>query len=78
MVRNVSKPTYIGSGHVLNSQLESEPCKQFCFCRKIDPENDNIILDTFLEILHQGSFIHVSRILALVNLRYIQVFTQHF
>ena len=45
MVRNVSKPTYIGSGHVLNSQLVSEPCKQFCFCRKIDPEHDQNFIE---------------------------------
>ena len=37
----VSKPTvatYFGSGYVLNSKLVSEPCKQFCFCFKIDPK----------------------------------------
>ena len=51
MVQNVGKPTYFGSDHVLNSKLVSEPCKQFCFCCKIDPKHDqvsqNTILDTF-------------------------------
>ena len=28
-MQNRSKPTYLGTGHVLNSKLVSEPCKQF-------------------------------------------------
>ena len=55
MVRNVSKPTYIGSGHVLNSQLESEPCKQFCFCRKIDPEHDKNFIEHYFRHFFRNS-----------------------
>ena len=58
MVRNVSKPTYIASGHVLNSKLVSEPCKQFCFCCKIDPKHDKNFIEQnfrqFFKNLHQG------------------------
>ena len=45
MVRSVSKPTYFGSGHVLNSELVSEPCKQFCFCYKLDPKHDQNFIE---------------------------------
>ena len=60
MVRNVSKPTYmyIGSGHVLNSKLVSESCKQFFFCCKIDPKHDQNFIEHcfrhFFKTLHQG------------------------
>ena len=51
-MRNVSKLTYVGSGHVLNSKLVSEICKQLCFCCKIDFKHDQnfSILDTFLKL----------------------------
>ena len=52
MVRNVGKPTYFGSVHVLNSKLLSEPCKQFCFSCKIDPKHDkNFIEHNFRHFL---------------------------
>ena len=45
MVRNVSKPTYFGSGHMLNSKLVSKPCKQFCFRYKLDPNHDQNFIE---------------------------------
>ena len=80
MVQNVSKPTYFESGHVFNSKLVSEPWKQFCFCCKIGPMikiSQNTILDTVLKF-YIRVHIHVPRIPALVNRRYIQVCTQYF
>ena len=68
MVQNVSKPTYFGSGHVLDSKLASEPCKQFCFGCRIDPEHDQN-LDTFLK-LYIRVHIHILLIPLLVNRRY--------
>ena len=62
-MRNFSKPKYFGRGHVLNSKLVSEPCKQFCFCFKIDHKHgQNIIEHNFLQFfktLHQGSYTHI-------------------
>ena len=76
MVRNVSKPTYFGSGHVLNSKLVSEPCKKLRFCCKIDPNHDQNFIEynsrQFLKTIHHGLYTRLSRISALVNRRYIQ------
>ena len=48
MGRNVRKPTYFGSGRVLNSKYVSEPYEQFCFCYKLDPKHDqNFIKNHF-------------------------------
>ena len=64
MVRNVSKPTYFGSAHVLNSKLVSEPCKQFCFCCKIDPKYVQNFIEPnfrhFFKTLHQGSHTRIA------------------
>ena len=52
------------SGHVLNSKLVSEPCKQFCFGCRVDPEHDqNFIKHNFrhfFKTLHQGSYTHIA------------------
>ena len=45
MFQIVSKPAYFGSGHVLNSELVSEPCKQFCFCYKLDTKHDQNFIE---------------------------------
>ena len=37
MVRHVCKPTYFGTGHVLNSKLVSEPCKKYVFVINLIP-----------------------------------------
>ena len=66
MVRNDTKPYYFGSGHVLNSKLVPEPCKQFWFCYKLDHMDENTIFDT---VNSTSEFIQVSR------RRYIQVYT---
>ena len=36
----ISKPTYFGNDHVLNSKLVSETCEQFCICYKLYPKHD--------------------------------------
>ena len=72
MVRNVSNPTYFWSGHVLNSKLVSETCKQFCFCCKIDPKHDQKIhrtqfytlLKSYIRITHtctRESAVHTEK-----------------
>ena len=81
MVRNVSKPTYFGSGHVLNSKSVSESCKQLRVYCKINPKHGQNFEEhnfrDFLKTLHQGSYTRISRIPALVNRRYILLCTQH-
>ena len=47
MVQNVNKPTYFGSGHVLNCKLVSEPSKQLRFCCKIDPKHDQNFIEHY-------------------------------
>ena len=64
MVRNVSKPTYLRSGHVLNSKLVLEPCKQFCICCKIYPKHDQHFIEHnfkhVFKTLHQDSYIRIA------------------
>ena len=63
MVRNVSESTYFRSGHLLNSKLVSEPCKQFCFCCKTDPKHDQNFIEHnfrhFSKNLHQCSYTRI-------------------
>ena len=42
MVRNVSKPSYFGSGHVLNSKLVQKQSlvKIYVFLYELNPNND--------------------------------------
>ena len=54
MLQNISKPTFFGNGHVLNSKLVSEPCKKFW----------NKILNT---VNSTSVFIQVSKILAQIG-----------
>ena len=77
MVRNFSKLTYFGSGHVLNSKLVSQPCKQLRFYCKIDPKHgQHFIEHNFRHFFKtQSSYKRISRIAALVSRRYIQVCT---
>ena len=61
MVRNVSKPSYFGSVHVLNSKVVSEPCKKFCFWYKLDPKHDQNFLEHIFKkllTLHQGPYMY--------------------
>ena len=51
MLQNITKPTYFGNGHVLNSKLVSEPGKKLW----------NKILNTVNSTL---VVIHISKILA--------------
>ena len=61
---NVSKLAYFGSGHVLNSELVSEPCKQFRFCSKIDPKHDQNFIEHnfrhFFKTLQKGSYTRIA------------------
>ena len=80
MVRNVSKPTYFGSAHVLNSKWISEPCEQFCFCYKFNHKHDQIFIKhnfrhCKLHIRVQTHNTHACTIRRYVNIR---VCTQHF
>ena len=70
----VNLPT--GSAHVLNSKLlVSEPCKQFCFCCKIDPKHVKNFTEHnfrhFFKILHQGSHTRIAHTLNILQNLYI-------
>ena len=82
MLRNVSKPTYTWSGHVLNSKLISEPCKQFCFCCKIDPKHDKNLIEYnfrhYIKTLHHGSYTRIAHTCTLESAVHTCVYTQHF
>ena len=64
MVRNISEPSYFGSGHVLSSKSVSEPCKQFCFSCKIYPKDERNFIEHnfrhFSKSLHQGSSTRIA------------------
>ena len=64
MVRNVSKPTYFGSVHVLNSKVESEPCKtNSVFVINLIANMIKISQNTILNTVNSASgFIDVSHI----------------
>ena len=55
-MRNVSEPTYFGSGHVLNSKLVSEPCKQSVHDRNFTEHN----FRHYFKTLHQGSYTRIA------------------
>ena len=77
MVQNVSKPTYFGSDHVLNSKLVSEPCKHFWVFCKIDPKHDQNFIEHILRLFENSTsgFIYTDCTYrsALVNRRSILV-----
>ena len=79
MVQNVSEPTYFGSGHVLNSKLVSESCKQFCFCCKIDHKHDRNFIEHnfrhFLKTLHQSSYTGIAHTCTCESVVHTSVYT---
>ena len=56
MVRNVSKPTYFRSGHLLNSKLVSEPCKNMFLLNTIlNTVNSTSGFNTYRAYVHESA-----------------------
>ena len=62
MTRNVSKPTYFRSDHVLNSTLVSDPCNDTVFVVKLIQNFIEHNFINYFKTLPQGSYTCIARI----------------